>query len=82
MAFTKATRVSRSLSVDLSTDSMGVASSSDVSPAADAVVPDVSPAADAVVPDVSSLLPPQPASTVHKIQIGISNFAVKEEVMV
>ena len=71
MAFIKATRVSRSLSVDLSTDSMGVASSSDVSPAA-----------DAVVPDVSSLLPPQPASTVNKIQIGISNFAVKEEVMV
>ena len=67
MAFIKATRVSRSLSVDLSTDSMGVASSSDVSPAA-----------DAVVPDVSSLLPPQPASTVHKMQIGISNFAVRE----
>ncbi len=71
MAFTKATRVSRSLSVDSSTDSTGVASSSGVSPAA-----------DAVVPAGSSLLPPQPASTVHKMQIGIRNFAVREEVMV
>ena len=71
MAFTKATRVSRSLSVDSSTGSTGVACSSDVSPAA-----------DGVVPDVSSLLPPQPASTVHKIHIGTSNFAVREEVMV
>ena len=71
MAFTKATRVSRSLSVDsslgVSSASTGVVCSSAVSPAE----------AEAGV-DVSSLLPPQPASTVHKMQIGISNFAVRE----
>ncbi len=71
MDFTNAIKVSRSLlAVSLlgtSSASTGVACSSDIS------LVD----AEAGV-DVPSPLPPQPASKVHKIQIGITNFAGRE----
>ena len=73
MDFTKAIKVSRSLlAVSLRWGlrrhvSTGVACASDVS------LVD----AEAGV-DVPSPLPPQPASKVHKIQIGITNFAGRE----
>ena len=71
MDFTNAIKASRPLSVDsslgASSASTGVVCSSAVSPAD----------AEGGV-DVSSLLPPQLARTVHKMQIGITNFAVME----
>ena len=71
MDVTNAIKASRPLSVDsslgASSASTGVACSSAVSPA------DIEAGVD-----ISSLLDPQPATTVHKIQIGITNFAVRE----